>query len=124
MKKNYTCLINLALVLLNISLSCKNEDDFYKNQNEITEDHLTHMFINDNPPLIVDWTPKKCSNGDLCHDAQPRGYQAKKTSAALKTGTQGMRSAVERSKIPHKLGLEIAQICEQNRVTSEQRRLI
>lgn len=72
---------------------------------------------------IPDWTPKKCSNGNLCHDSQPRGYQAKKTSAALKKGTQGMRSAKDRSIIPHNLCLEIAKLCEEDRSTDAQRRL-
>jgi hypothetical protein len=45
------------------------------------------------------WNPRTpCENGDLCHASAPRGS---------KTGTQGLKGAHERSKIPHDLCLEI-----------------
>lgn len=49
------------------------------------------------------WMPKPpCKNGDTCHVAAPRGSQ---------TGTQGMSSAYEKSKIPHDLCLEVLRSC-------------
>jgi len=45
------------------------------------------------------WIPKPmCKNGDSCHVSAPRGS---------KTGTQGLKGAYERSKIPEKLFDEI-----------------
>ena len=45
------------------------------------------------------WVPKPpCKNGDTCHVAAPRGSV---------TGTQGLKGAYERSKIPHELCLEV-----------------
>jgi hypothetical protein len=45
------------------------------------------------------WIPRKmCSNGDTCHVSAPRGSV---------TGTQGLKNAYERSKIPHDLCFEI-----------------
>jgi hypothetical protein len=49
-----------------------------------------------NNPL---WIPRPmCKNGDKCHESAPRGS---------KTGTQGYKNAMERSRIPHELCLEI-----------------
>lgn len=49
-----------------------------------------------------------CHNGDSCHTAAPRG---------AKTGTQGLKGAMERSVIPNGLCKHIADICEEeNRV--------
>jgi len=45
------------------------------------------------------WIPKTiCKNGDSCHEKAPRG---------AKTGTQGLKGAMERGKIPRKLCEEI-----------------
>lgn len=44
-----------------------------------------------------------CKNGDPCHVAAPRG---------ARTGTQGMKNAVEKSKIPPLLCEHIVEICE------------
>lgn len=44
-----------------------------------------------------------CHNGDLCHVAAPRG---------ARTGTQGLKNHVERSRIPDGLCNYIVQICE------------
>jgi hypothetical protein len=50
------------------------------------------------------WIPKPaCKNGDPCHVAAPRGSQ---------TGTQGLKGAYERSKIPHALCLEVLSSCD------------
>ena len=50
-----------------------------------------------------DWTPKKmCKNGDPCHVSAPRGSS---------TGTQGLKNAYERSKIPSELCFEILKSC-------------
>lgn len=46
-----------------------------------------------------------CHNGDSCHEKAPRGS---------KTGTQGLKGAVERSVIPEKLCLHIADICKES----------
>jgi DNA-binding transcriptional ArsR family regulator len=44
-----------------------------------------------------------CKNGDPCHVAAPRG---------AKTGTQGLKGSVERSRIPQELCEHIVRICE------------
>lgn len=44
-----------------------------------------------------------CKNGDPCHEKAPRGS---------KTGTQGLKGSVERSKIPVELCRHIVEICE------------
>lgn len=44
-----------------------------------------------------------CKNGDPCHVAAPRGAQ---------TGTQGIKGAVDRSRIPEKLCEYIVELCE------------
>lgn len=44
-----------------------------------------------------------CHNGDSCHESAPRGS---------KTGTQGFKGSVERSRIPEKLCEHIVEICE------------
>lgn len=49
-----------------------------------------------------------CHNGDSCHERAPRG---------AKTGTQGLKGHVERSKIPQALCEHIVEICEQYAVT-------
>jgi hypothetical protein len=49
------------------------------------------------------WIPRPmCKNGDPCHVAAPRGS---------KTGTQGLKGAYERSKIPEELCYEILKSC-------------
>jgi len=50
------------------------------------------------------WIPRPmCKNGDSCHIAAPRGSR---------TGTQGLKGAYERSKIPEDLCLEILKSCK------------
>lgn len=50
------------------------------------------------------WSPRPmCSNGDACHVASPRGSQ---------TGTQGLKGAYERSKLPSLLCYEILKSCK------------
>ena len=44
-----------------------------------------------------------CKNGDPCHTPAPRGS---------KTGTQGLKNSIERSKIPEQLCEHIVKICE------------
>lgn len=44
-----------------------------------------------------------CKNGDPCHEPAPRGS---------KTGTQGRKGSIERSRIPVKLCEHIVKICE------------
>lgn len=44
-----------------------------------------------------------CKNGDTCHESAPRGS---------KTGTQGRKNAMERSKIPVELCNHIVNISE------------
>ncbi len=60
--------------------------------------------------LIKELNPKyyfienpRGGNGDPCHEKAPRGS---------KTGTQGLRGAVQRSIIPEELCLHIADICK------------
>jgi len=48
---------------------------------------------------VKNWTPRlPCKNGAPCHEAAPRGS---------KTGTQGLKTNKERSRIPYELGEEI-----------------
>ena len=48
---------------------------------------------------VLNWEPRTpCKNGDPCHVAAPRGSI---------TGTQGIKGARDRSRIPYDLGLEI-----------------
>ena len=48
------------------------------------------------------WTPRPmCKNGMPCHEAAPRGS---------KTGTQGLKDAYERSKVPYELCKEILEV--------------
>lgn len=44
-----------------------------------------------------------CKNGDSCHAPAPRGS---------KTGTQGLKGSIDRSRIPDKLCEHIVEICE------------
>lgn len=49
--------------------------------------------------VVPNWTPREmCKNGQPCHEAAPRGS---------KTGTQGLKGAKERSRVPYELGKEI-----------------
>lgn len=49
--------------------------------------------------VVPNWTPREmCKNGQPCHEAAPRGS---------KTGTQGLKGAKERSRVPYALGQEI-----------------
>jgi len=49
------------------------------------------------------WTPRPaCKNGDPCHEPAPRGS---------KCGTQGLKDATERAKIPSELCKEIIRAC-------------
>ena len=45
-----------------------------------------------------------CKNGDPCHVAAPRG---------ARTGTQGLKGSIERSRIPVLLCKHIVEICEE-----------
>lgn len=48
----------------------------------------------------IDWSPRAmCKNGDPCHEAAPRGSR---------TGTQGLKGAKDRSRVPYELSQEIA----------------
>jgi hypothetical protein len=60
---------------------------------------------------LIEWIPQpKCKNGDKCHEAAPRGS---------KTGTQGMRNAMERGAIPPQLFHEIFDVIEGKIGTSQ-----
>jgi hypothetical protein len=49
--------------------------------------------------VVPNWTPREmCKNGMPCHVAAPRG---------AKTGTQGLKGARERSRVPYALGEEL-----------------
>lgn len=49
--------------------------------------------------VVPNWSPRPmCKNGQPCHEAAPRG---------ARTGTQGLKGAKERSKVPYELGKEI-----------------
>ena len=50
------------------------------------------------------WKPRPmCKNGDPCHERAPRGSR---------TGTQGLRNAAERSRIPYELCKEVIEAAE------------
>ena len=74
---------------------------------------ITYCQYGDNRMKPTDiWTnhpdPKfkpMCHNGDPCHVKAPRG---------AKTGTQGLKGSVERSRIPHEFCQHIVSICEEN----------
>jgi hypothetical protein len=54
--------------------------------------------------IVPNWTPRiMCKNGMPCHEAAPRG---------AKTGTQGLKGARERSRVPYALGKEILEAIE------------
>jgi hypothetical protein len=49
--------------------------------------------------VVPGWTPREaCKNGMPCHEAAPRGSR---------TGTQGLKGAKDRSRVPYELGKEI-----------------
>lgn len=51
----------------------------------------------------LNWKPRlMCKNGDKCHESAPRG---------ARTGTQGIKNAYNRSKIPEQLCKEILESC-------------
>ena len=53
---------------------------------------------------VTGWTHREpCKNGQGCHEAAPRGS---------KTGTQGLKGAKERSRVPYQLGEEILKAIE------------
>ena len=58
----------------------------------------THIFTNYPDPQF-----KHCKNGDPCHEKAPRGSR---------TGTQGIKGSVDRSRIPDKLCEYIVELCE------------
>lgn len=52
-----------------------------------------------------DWQPRPhCKNGDPCHEKAPRGSR---------TGTQGIKGARNRARIPLQLCEELAKVCEE-----------
>lgn len=55
--------------------------------------------------VVPRWTPRDmCKNGMPCHEAAPRG---------AKTGTQGLKGARERSRVPYALGEELLKVLEE-----------
>lgn len=58
----------------------------------------THIFTNYPNPQF-----KHCRNGDPCHEKAPRGSR---------TGTQGIKGAKDRARIPDKLCNYIVELCE------------
>lgn len=58
----------------------------------------THIFTNYPNPQF-----KHCKNGDPCHEKAPRGSR---------TGTQGIKGSVDRSRIPDELCEYIVKLCE------------
>lgn len=54
--------------------------------------------------VVPNWIPRDmCKNGMPCHEAAPRG---------AKTGTQGLKGARERSRVPYALGEELLKVLE------------
>ena len=55
--------------------------------------------------VVPNWIPRDmCKNGMPCHEAAPRG---------AKTGTQGLKGARERSRVPYALGEELLKVLEE-----------
>lgn len=56
---------------------------------------------------VPGWTPRPmCPPGANCHEAAPRGSR---------TGTQGLKGAKDRSRVPHALGVELLEAIERQR---------
>jgi len=54
--------------------------------------------------VVPNWIPRDmCKNGMPCHEAAPRG---------ARTGTQGLKGARERSRVPYSLGEELLKALE------------
>ena len=54
---------------------------------------------------VANWVERTpCKNGMTCHEAAPRGSS---------TGTQGIKGARDRSRVPYSLGQEILEAIEQ-----------
>lgn len=71
-----------------------------------SDDGVARMKPTDLFGSIPGWTPRPmCKNGDPCHESAPRG---------AKTGTQGRKGAVARSRVPYALSLEICLAVERN----------
>ena len=60
----------------------------------------TDIWTNHPNPMFL----PMCKNGDSCHARSPRGS---------KTGTQGLKNSMERSRIPDALCEHIVRICEE-----------
>jgi hypothetical protein len=60
----------------------------------------TDIFTNHPKPMFK----PMCKNGMPCHVAAPRG---------AKTGTQGIKNKVDKSRIPEELCQHIVKICEE-----------
>jgi hypothetical protein len=57
--------------------------------------------------VVENWQPRAmCKNGEPCHEAAPRGS---------KTGTQGLKGAKERSRVPYALGQELLKAINKTR---------
>jgi hypothetical protein len=60
--------------------------------------------------VVPNWMPRTmCKNGMPCHEAAPRG---------AKTGTQGLKGARERSRVPYALGEELLKVLGDTNETS------
>jgi|10_taG_2_1085330.scaffolds.fasta_scaffold29118_4 site-specific DNA-cytosine methylase len=71
----------------------------YTRGNELPRMKPTDIWTN-----LKSWKPRKmCKNGDPCHISAPRGSR---------TGTQGLKSSYERSRIPAQLCLELLKTIE------------
>jgi hypothetical protein len=52
------------------------------------------------------WVPRPmCKNGDSCHEASPRGDS--------KGGTQGLKNATERARVPYELSMDLCLAMEE-----------
>lgn len=73
----------------------------YETEKPISERRMkpTDIWTNHPNPNFI----PPCKNGDPCHAPAPRGS---------KTGTQGIKGSVDRSRIPDKLCDHIVEICE------------
>ena len=116
--KNEKCLHGIAIVKKTIDIIKQLNPKYFIIENprgmlrkqefmdEFKRDTVTYCQYGDNRMKPTDiWTNNKnwkprpmCKNGSPCHEAAPRGS---------KTGTQGLKGSVNRSRIPEELCMEI-----------------
>lgn len=86
----------------NLSKNSKLEEEWLKKERMKPTDLWTNHANPQFKPM--------CKNGDPCHEAAPRGSS---------TGTQGLKGAKEKARIPELLARHIVEICEDPKLPTE-----